>query len=214
MEMTSSQELTIPKSRRDVIILFVITTVGILSTSLAVVNIFNRVAIIASVIWLALVTTILWTPAKRAGGLRRFLTNCLGELFGRNFVEAVSLDAPAKEIRFGYELFGHRFIQHSVAIDKIESIEWKTGQATDMAGRDMKDWSVCLWFDHGDPVKSEKKRKWRKPDQDISIVGPARRKEITEAFGLSFVTFLRAAGAQLSPGGKSSCFVRSKTETK
>jgi hypothetical protein len=172
---------------------------------------------IASVIWLALVTTMLWTPSKRAGGLRRFLTNCLGELFGRNFVEAVSLDAPAKEIRFGYELFGHRFIQRSVAIDKIESIECKTGQATDMAGRDMNDWSVCLWFDHGDPVKSEKKRKsriWRKPDQNIYTVGPARRKEITEIFGLSFVAFLRAAGAQLSGGEKSSYFVRSKTETK
>jgi hypothetical protein len=212
--MTSSQEMTIPKSRGEVIVLFVITIIVVLSVCLALVNIFSRVAMIASFIWLAFITMVLWKPIRQAGSFRRFLADCLGALLGRNFVEVASLNVPTKEIRFGYELFGHRFIQRSVAIDKIESIEWKTGQATDMAGRDMNDWRICLWFDHGDPVKSEKKRKWRKPDQDIYIVSPARRKKNTETLGLSFVAFLRAAGAQLSPGEKSSYFVRSKTETK
>src|ERR1035438_7231183 len=132
---------------------------------------------------------ILWTPIRQAGSFRRFLADCLGELIGRHFVEVVSVSTPVNEVRFGYELFGRRFIKQSIAIDAIESIHWSTGQASGMTGRDMNDWSVYLYLDRDNPVN--------KPNRHIYVVGPARRKEITEAFGLSFVAFLRAAGAQL-----------------
>ena len=212
--MTAKQEMMIPKSPRDVIFQSVITAIIVFFAGLAVVNIFSRVAIIPSLIWLTFITMILWTPVKKAGSFRRFLADCLGELIGRHFVEVVSGGTSTKEIRFGYELFGRRFIKKSIGIDKIESIYWSTGQASGMAGRDMNDWQICLWFDHCDPAKSEKKSKWHKPDQDIYTVGSARRKKITEAFGLSFVTFLRTAGAQLVQGEISSCFARSNPETK
>jgi len=204
----------IPKSPLEVIILFVITVIVVLFTSLAVINIFNCVGIIASLIWIALITTIIWSESKSAGGLRKFLTNCLGKLFGRNFVEATLLDTSTKEIRFGFELLGQRFIQQSIAVDKIESIYWSTGQATDMAGHDMNDWHVGLWFNHGDPAKSEKRQKWRKPDQEIYIVGPSRRKKTTEKFGLAFVDFVRASGAQLVQGEKGNYFERFKSASK
>ena len=214
MEMTSSQEMTIPKLRGNVIVLFVINIIVVLSICLAVVNIFNRVAMIASFIWLAFITMILWTPVKKAGSFHRFLTDCnSGALFGRDFTDGESLrftNFSADErnpLRIRVIRSQIHSIRSYLAIDKIESVEWSTGQATGMAGRDMNDWSVHLWLDRGDPVN--------KPNQRIYTVGPARRrKEITELFGLSFVTFLRAAGAQLIQGEISNCFVRNETEMK
>jgi hypothetical protein len=79
-----------------------------------------------------------------------------------------------------------------------------------MAGRDMNDWTVFIWFDHHDPARSEKKkrRKYRKPDQKIYCVGPSTRKERTEALGLALVAFLRDAGADLVPADIPDCFAR------
>jgi hypothetical protein len=73
----------------------------------------------------------------------------------------------------------------------------------------MNDWHVVLWFDHNDAAKSLRQNMLRKPDQEVYVVGPERRKKTTEAFGLSFVEFLRAAGVMLVPGEKENCFVRS-----
>jgi len=72
----------------------------------------------------------------------------------------------------------------------------------------MNDWSVVLWFDHGDPVKSQRNQRFRKPDQDVHIVGPSRRKDLTTAFGHSVLEFLRQAGADLVPGEDEFTFVR------
>jgi hypothetical protein len=73
----------------------------------------------------------------------------------------------------------------------------------------MNDWHVTLWFDHNDAAESLRRKALPKPDQEVYVVGPRRRKKITEAFGLSFVEFLRAAGVILVPGEKDNCFVRS-----
>ena len=142
----------------------------------------------------------------------RYLINRLGDLFGQSFVESESSVGQRGDIRFGFEFLGHRFTQRSVGIANIESVEWETGQGTAMAGRDKNDWHVCLWFDHNDPQMSEKQRKYRKPDQDIYIVGPSTRRDRTEALGLAFVDFLRAAGAELAQGATTTCFVRQVAE--
>jgi hypothetical protein len=203
-------EMTIPKSRGMTIFKITITVIVILSSMLAVFNLFNRISIIASSIWLIFITMMIWTACKKEGGLRNFLVNRLGDVAGRQFVESVPQDMQPIEVNFGYQLFGHRFIQRTIALDKIETVEWCHGQATDMAGRDMNDWSVYLWFDHDN---SAKRKKWsRKPDQDIYIVGPSRRWEDTDAFGRSFVGFLCAAGAVLVRCDKTFCFVRRKSE--
>jgi hypothetical protein len=204
--------MTIPKSWVEVILQFAITTIVVFFAFLGIVNLCNRTALISSSLWLVLVTMIVWSGSKGDGGFRKYLTNRLGDLVGRRFVVSTSKEAQPREIHFGYELLGHRVIQQRIEIDTIESIVWKTGQATDMAGRDMNDWHVCLWFDHNDPDKSEKKRKLRKPDQDIYIVGPSTRKDRAEALGLSFVAFLRDAGAKLTQGAIPTCFVRQGSE--
>ena len=210
--MIPSQEMTIPKSGAEVTFHFVITLIVVVFVVLAIVDIFIGIALIPSCIWIALVTMIIWSEGRKQGGFRRFLTNRLGDLFGRHFAEIPAQDLQSREIRFGYELLGHRFLNQTINIDRIETVEWKTGQATDMAGRDMNDWHVCLWYDHCDPAKSEKQHKWyRKPDQDLYVVGPSTQKNEIEALGMELVAFLRAAGAALVQSEKSNCFVRTNT---
>lgn len=141
--------------------------------------------------------------------MRPFLISLMGDLFGRRYAEWSPAEAQPNCIRFGFQLFSRRFVQKSIRIDRIESVEWHTGQATDMAGRDMNDWHIWVWFNHGGPAHTESWRRGRrKPDQDLYGVGPADLKERTEALGLSFVSFLRSAGADLIQGDISSCFVR------
>ena len=208
--MTARSEMTIPRSRSEIVFQIVIMTVAVLFCILGTVNLFNRVAIIPSTIWFVFVIAMMWRACREEGGFRRFLTYRLALLGGRFFVECSPHSVQPAEVHFGYRILGHRYLQREVLLDKIESVEWRPGQGSDMAGRDMKDWSVHLWFDQDDPVK---RNKWsRKPEQGIHIVGPARRKEETEAFGLSFVDFLRDAGASLVRGEGDCIFVRKELE--
>jgi hypothetical protein len=201
--------MLIPKSRSEVVVQFVISVIVVFFALLAVVNLCSGVALIASFIWLAFVATIIWSSSRRQGGIRPFLISLMGDLVGRRFAEWNPAEAQPKWIRFGFQLLSHRFVQKSIRIDRIESVEWHTGQATDMAGRDMNDWHIWVWFSQDDLARTEARRKWhRKPDQDLYGVGPADRKERTEALGLSFVSFLRSAGADLVQGGITTCFVR------
>jgi len=201
-------EMTIPRSRRDVIFYSVTYTIVVFFVFVAVFDLLNSLALITPCIWLAYVAMIVRSGCRSEGGLRKFLINRFGDVAGRQFADV----SVPREIRFGYELFGKRFIQRRIALDKIESVEWSPGQATSMAGRDMKDWLICLWVDHDDPIESQKRQRWaRKPDQDVYIVGPSRRKEDTGALGLSFIAFIRDAGVTLVPSEKATCFVRSRT---
>ena len=77
----------------------------------------------------------------------------------------------------------------------------------------MKDWSVALWYDHGDPEKSKKHHMLRKPDQDVYIVGPSRPKEVTAALGEDFLSFLRVIGSTLLQGDSDSLYVRETLKT-
>ena len=119
-------------------------------------------------------------------------------MFGRHFAEISAQALSSREVGFGYELFGRRFLKQAIRVDRIETVEWRTGQATDVAGRDMNDWHVFVCYDHCDPAKSEKRRKWaKKPDQDVYVLGLSTRKEKIEALGMELVAFLQAAGASL-----------------
>ena len=135
------------------------------------------------------------------GGISAYLTNRLADLVGRLFVES---DGKRVAVRFGVQVFGRRLIQKEVPLKAIESVEWSTGQATSMAGRDMNDWQVCLWFYHSDPEKRERQKHFRKPDQEIYIIGPSGPKDRTAALGTAFVNFLLASGAELVPATESS----------
>ncbi len=202
-EMNSS-EMPIPKPRIEVIAAFLITALIVFFVILAVGNLLNRVALISSSVWLLLVTGVIWSRCREEG-VRKFLINLRGVFASKQFVESISGGTHPTEIRFGYQLLGHRHFYLRLRVDKIETVDWRFGQAN---------WCVCLWFDHDDPAKSEKKQKWHvKPDQDIYIVGPCRRKEDTAALGHSFVDFLRQAGASLVRGEDECSFVRKGADT-
>ena len=203
------KELAIPKSQGEAVFQFVMMSVVAFFVLVALFNLSRGEGLVVSLLWLALVTAALWTAGKEAGGWRRFLVNRLGDLLGRRFVE--SGPPEATEIRFGFQLAGRRFVQHRIALHKIKAVEWTTGQATHMAGRDMKDWTVWLWFDDDDPARVERKRKWlgRNAEQDLHGIGPSGRKDRTEALGLTVVDFLRDAGADLVADSTApACFLR------
>lgn len=177
---------------------FVISTIVVFFGLLGLVNLFLWIAPIPSLLWLAFLTVSITPAAKQAGGLRPFVINHIGDLFGHKFVERDPSDTHPKCIRFGFQLFGHRFIQKCVALQKIESVTWHTGQASSMAGRDMNDWMVWMYFDGGD----------QKSNHSFYGVGPAVRKDRTEALGLAFVSFLKDAGVDLIQGEEPNWFVR------
>lgn len=130
------------------------------------------------------------------GGPPRYLITYFCRYSREHFADSVSGNYGLAVIRFGYRLFGLRLYYQKLAVHKIESVEWSTGQATHMAGRDMNDWTVGIWYDHDDPrnsIKGRKLQRW-KPDQDICIVGPSGPKAHSESQGQALLGFLKRQG--------------------
>lgn len=201
--MATSAQMTIPKSRSEVVFNVILSAIVVFFLLLAVFALLIQVAIVASCLWIVIVAAMVSATCKSEGGFRKFLINRLGDVVGRKFVET----STSGEIRFGYQLLGYRFLQRSVSLNKVASVEWSPGQASGMAGRDMNDWIIGLWFDRPDPIK-RKNKTYLKADQNVYVVGPSRRKEDTRSLGLSFVAFLCSAGLTLVEDEKENCFVR------
>ena len=206
--------MTIPKSRGEILPNGFLSLIVVVSVFLAVLNLANHVAIILSVTWLIFVAWILWSGCRDAGGVRRYLIDWLAAFAGRRFAVVPHEDAHQARIRFGYELFARRFYRKDIEFHLIESVELSPGQATSTTGRDMKDWSVALWYAHGDSEKSKKNHMLRKPDQDVYIVGPSTREEDAATLGTEFVSFLRCVGVLLIPAECGNVYVREPTGTK
>jgi hypothetical protein len=68
----------------------------------------------------------------------------VGKLFGKRFAEWNPAEAQPRRISFGFQFFSYRFIQWSIVVNQIESVEWAPGQATERMGRDMNDWTVDI----------------------------------------------------------------------
>jgi hypothetical protein len=77
----------------------------------------------------------------------------------------------------------------------------------------MNDWSVKLWYDHGDSERSKKHHMLRKPDQNIYIVGSSRPKEDTVVLGKGFISFLSCIGVLLTKGEDDNIYVREPRRT-
>lgn len=163
----------------------------------------NWMAIISSCIWLGLVLLIVYAACKEYG-IVEFLKNILGAFAYKHFIE----NEQEGEIRIGFLFFGMSFFYIKLPVEKVASVEWHAGQGTHFAGRDMNDWSVALWYDHDDPKKSEDRKSWKYADQEVHIVGPSGKKEITAALGDSLVLFLNKAGTKLIPSDDECKFIR------
>jgi hypothetical protein len=196
-------ELTIPKSKSDVVFTFGLTLFAWAASAFAVWSLlqgFNEpgeiVSFLASISWLSFFTMGLRAEIQRQGSFKKLALRAFGHWFGRLFVRATASGNPPS-IQFGFQLLGRTLIERTIPTADIETVEWSSGQATSLAGRDMDDWSIVLWYDHHNPEKPGEHLWRQKPRQDLEIVGPSRAKSVTQEFGLQFVKFLRASGANL-----------------
>lgn len=201
--------MRVPKSLGMVIGAVVLTAFLTFFVLLAIYNLLNLAAIVSSILWLLLVAAAIFGFCKEKG-IRQTAIEILGAFAVKEFIWSVKGESNCRKILFGYKFCGKRFVYREISVPKIESVSWSTGQASSLAGRDVNDWSVAIWSDHDDSERSQRRRKlkYRKPDQDICIVGPTGRKEDAAAFGLKLVEFLRESGAQLLPGDNDSSFFR------
>ncbi|HEY3281499.1 MAG TPA: hypothetical protein VGN26_04440 [Armatimonadota bacterium] len=199
-------EITLPRHRLGTLWVLTLSTIVAVFCVLAVVDLVHGDAVLPSVAWLALVALALRASCREAGGTRAYAANIPGEALGRQFAEASVTGEPPGELRLGYELRDRRTIRRTIRLRAIRSVEWSTGQATAMAGRDRGDWSVALWHDR--PADAEPERWESRPGQEICVVGPQGRREDTEALGLALVALFREAGIPLTQGETGANYVR------
>ena len=206
-EELSVASFVIPTPKRVVFGATLFTAFLVFLVALAIWNLTQGNALIASCLWLGLIGFILGGYIK-SEGYRKVAVYVLGAFSTRNFAWAYQLPPKTTEIRFGYEIFGFRHFHLSVPVDRIKSVNWHTGQASYFAKKDVGDWSVALWYDHGDPVKSRAQKNMRNPDQEVYIVGLEGSKNKVSAFGRELLNFLREAGVTLVQGKDDCEYVR------
>lgn len=155
-------------------------------------------SIVASILWLLLIAFFSVSSVLDEGGNRQFMVNFLGIFSRYHFVRAIPGSDQADTICIGYMLFGRPHCRLSIDSRAISSIDWRTGQATAIAGRDMDDWHVTLWYHN--PKGPRQKSSPGMRGEEIFIIGPSGPRETIDEFGQQLVEFLKNAGVQLSPG--------------
>jgi hypothetical protein len=153
-------------------------------------------ALLASVAWLLLVGTMLAVARNVAGGTRQYLINCLGDFAARQLVWIEWRGEDSPHVCFGFQMGRGRPCYVRIRMDAIAKVEWRTGQASALAGRDMNDWYVSIKFDKR---KSTITPLGRPYPHRFYTVGPSGPRETVEEFGLEFVKLLISAGARLAP---------------
>jgi len=207
----SSATLPIPQPLRVVVGVCLFAGFLCFTVAVGIHNLLNGVSLIASCLWLLLVGAMI-VSCCREHGIKPLFTNILGTVTRRHFAWAYPTAANQIEIRFGYEIFGRRHFYLAIPTTRIEEVHWRTGQASDQLGRDVGDWSVALWYAHGDSAKTADRLKkwpnWKTAAQAVYIVGPQGPKEKTAALGHRFLHFLCQSGVCLVQGADDSTFIR------
>ncbi len=191
-------EMKIPKSLGETLFLAMIVTIVFVSVLAALFNLVSigtvpGSAVAASIIWLLLVFLLIGSSCWAEGGIRQFVVNRVGEFAPRQIAAVVKSDAGPAILGFGYDLFNRRFYYFKVRCDGVKSVDWNAGQATSLAGRDMKDWRVAVWFDTESVMMNRASHRW-----GVYVVGPSRRKELTEALGARLIDMFRRGGVPVA----------------
>lgn len=79
-------------------------------------------------------------------GLRHFSVERMAPFSPSHFVEVLQRTGDEQVVRFGFILFDRQFIQLQITESEIASVEWSSGQATALAGRDLDDWTATVWY--------------------------------------------------------------------
>ena len=160
-------------------------------------RVIDNASVVASVLWIGLVTWIVVASIRQEDGIRQYLINRLGHYADQQLVRATS-NGDATTISFGYLLFGRFRSYLSLDATAISSIDWSTGQASAIAGRELNDWHVAVWYHH--PLGPRRKPYPGVRDEEVYIVGPSGPRATVERFGQDLIEFLTSVGVNFSAG--------------
>ena len=176
----------------DIFSAFVVLFVGV-----AIFNLINYestplYAIILSIVWLLIVGIGSGFSIEDNGGFGFAILEFLSGFSSRQFIEVIHIKYGNPLVSFRFELLFRSLTRLKLRSEVISSIEWSSGQATSLAGQDMNDWNVVLWYDRG-----SRKHRSGAPKRELFIVGPSGPKDDAVALGESLVQFLRSNGIDL-----------------
>lgn len=136
--------------RSGPIVVAVGTTIIVIFVFLAVRNLLNGIAMIASSLWLLLIAFAVMNEI-RDSGWRGYCVAVAGA-FSRQQVLAVRTSGDSSTLEVGFRLFGFNIVERRIPAQELAGICWNTGQGSDLAGRDVDDWHVVLWYWSRDPA--------------------------------------------------------------
>lgn len=209
------RELRIPRSFREhmgyVVGTCLLALIVVFFSALAVSHLRNFAStsafvLVAAALWLLLVALGVGTSLVETGGIGAFVTAILGAFSRNQFVDVIAQASGRRILRHGFKLLGLPLYYRIVPLDRITLLKWSAGQATSLAGRDMNDWNVTIWYKPEPPVKVRYPVGCR-PEEDLFIVGLCGAKNSTAAFGRDFVEFLVVAGLPMMQGENDCSFV-------
>ncbi len=202
VESVTEGEMPIPTSRtlkRTLVLAgsftFVSGSVGIALFNLASPRSTTWGALVASVIWLLLVSSSVIGLCIDAGGLRMFVLYGLGKFAGGHFVRLQRRPDDDSLACFGYRICGWRIIAFRVPLRGIAKVNWGEGQGSALSGEDWNDWSVCLFYDRGVATPSDL-FSGLKQSQGVYLVGDDGPKQAAAEFGQNLVAFLDRCGGE------------------
>lgn len=205
--------LHIPKPMSETVIAYVRTGILGFFSVIAISNLLHGIAWIPSGLWLAIISVLIIDHFVNHG-LKMSVANFLGSFSRRSFADVIQAEDGRFIVRFRFTVLGHPITHRAIPVEDIERVEWSTGQATSLSGRDMNDWQVVVRCDRGGAARgSWSRRRSRAPDLDIWFVGPPQERQHAAAFGQGVVSFLQQAGADLVRGQDCCSFTRRSVVT-
>ena len=144
IDVSASCELLVPKARFERIAAIVGTAIIVTFLVLAAKNLFQETAVVPSLIWILLVVFVVISNVRQSG-LSSFAAGVLGA-FSRKQVLIVSTAEEGRVLEVGSKFLSWNVIEHRVPASDLVTIRCSAGQASDLAGRDVNDWSVVLWY--------------------------------------------------------------------
>ena len=168
----------------------------------------SKVILACSAFWLLLVGFVIIEPIREIG-LRQLFMSFLGSLSQDHFTQLVEPNEGKKQIVFGFRLLGQAFHFLAIETDGINEITWWTGQATALAGKDMNDWHVTVWFRKDSICKG---RMWdissisSRENNSLYIIGPSGPRSTIEIFGNQILDLCRRAGLEFEANDSNTRF--------
>jgi hypothetical protein len=166
----------------------------------------SKVTLLCSAVWLLLAGFMLIEPIHEVG-LRQLLINVLGSLSQDHFARLAEPHEERKWLIFGFRLLGKTFHFLVIETSGIKKIDWSTGQATALAGRDMNDWQVTIWFRNDSICEG---RTWDisfdRDETTLYLIGPSGPRSETNIFGQQFLDLCRRAGLEFESAESQTLF--------